>query len=220
MLCAPDAAGQLTLKPNPPNPGHRERVIVWCAVITTLLAVLAFFGVRQYTDFLRPARVGIAQTQRIDGGATPDSHPSNELPRQQPTDIGWSKVRCEPQSVNGSTSLITEASVSMAVEGFRMVNDRTVLRIAAESGHCCKSAYLMRPTKVYIADGDGEIYDLIEDRNVFRKVFGDSPNGREIRLHEKLRYELEFPKLRYATPFIYLHHEGFPDIKVYLQWNA
>jgi hypothetical protein len=201
--------------------GCREPVIILCAVITAFLGVLAFFGIRQYTDLLGPAKARNPQKQEqnIDGADVSNNPSSIELPKEQPAESGWSNVRCEPQSVVGSLSEISDTSVSMSVEKFRIVDDRTVLRVVVEPSHCCKGAYLKRPSRVYIADSDGNIYDLIEDRGALDKIFGTTPSGREIRLHEKYRYELVFPKLSYKTSFIYLQHEWFTDIKVYLQWG-
>lgn len=86
--------------------GHHNNIMVVCAIITALLALLAFIGIRQYTDLLGPARskspeVRAAGKDQIDIPTDPIADGTAYYVTLYPAEVGSSAWELVESPVSG-----------------------------------------------------------------------------------------------------------------------
>lgn len=196
--------------------GCRESTIVICTALMAVLGVLAFFGIRQYTDLLGPAKSKEFQATETptptENTATQIESPVRSPPPTSALTLGWKSVTSDPTWVDDNMATM---NVAMTVESAAILSDRTILRLACRLTSSSDSI-LFNASGSYIADPNGNTYDLSSDEGTYPFQYSNT-SARTIRVDEIYRLNLVFPTINPDTPFVILHHSKFHAIRVYLK---
>lgn len=111
-------------------------------------------------------------------------------------------------------------AINMWVEEVELAEDGTIVHVAASTWDSWTGSDLRAAKGAFLVDSNGDRYDLIKDGGEYPDYTVWDGWSRGLWGREIYRFNLVFPKLKYESPFVYLTHPQFREIKSEILWNG